>query len=173
MLDSEIQEREELYKMFNVRHVLKEKERPLTTIIKERLEDFKYDYIDKPIIYPVKNVFRGLTNLVIYAKLIYRDRDWDYCYLYEMMEFKLKRMRKHVETCYVGHTKKELRRLKTCELLLGRLVKDEYWPFNEHDCRNCNDQQLIRKFNHEEYLRKQDLELLAKYIVKYSRTWWC
>ena len=40
----------------------------------------------------MRSVIRGLRNLIAYAPLIWRDRDWDHSFLLEMLIFKLRRM---------------------------------------------------------------------------------
>lgn len=40
----------------------------------------------------VRNFFDGVSNLVTWAPIIWRDRDWDYSFLLDMLEFKLRRM---------------------------------------------------------------------------------
>ena len=42
----------------------------------------------------MKKIFRGIQNLIAYAKLIWNDRDYDHAFLYQLLSFKLSRMEK-------------------------------------------------------------------------------
>jgi hypothetical protein len=45
-----------------------------------------------PITYAYYNVKNGLKNLWLYKGVVWRTREWDYYYLGELVEFKLKQM---------------------------------------------------------------------------------
>lgn len=69
----------------------------------------------------------GIRNLWIWLPIIWKDRDWDHFYIYEILEFKLKN-----QSNYIGrmdrHTraKKDARDMLTCAELINR-VKEGYY----------------------------------------------
>jgi hypothetical protein len=63
-----------------------------------------------------------------------------------------------------------LREIKTCRLLLDRLIKDDYIPdafLGEKDHKKCK-----RMLEHSDMQNKQDVELLFRLMKKHIRTWW-
>lgn len=57
--------------------------------LRERLEsikDFYYDYL----IYPIKDVYRGFSNILKYSRIIWNDRWYDQMFTYNLLIFKLK-----------------------------------------------------------------------------------
>jgi hypothetical protein len=83
--------------------------------------------------------------------------------------------------------KKQADQMKTCIVILDRLIKEEYgdksfeefykkWPrtdgwlkkkFGKEELRDFH-----RAYNHEEYMINQDIEYLFNTMKKYIRTWW-
>lgn len=46
--------------------------------------------------YWVKDIIHGVSNIIKWAPLIYKDRDWDDHYIFEMLKFKLIQQRKEL-----------------------------------------------------------------------------
>jgi len=80
-----------------------------------------------PIADFLRNVKYGLQNLWKWKRIIYVDRDWDWAFLYQIIEFKLEQMIILQNKYGVCEDKDiivtEMRRAQT---LLKRLVEDEY-----------------------------------------------
>lgn len=84
-------------------------------------------------IYSIKT---GLTNLIKWTPTIWKDRDWDQWYLYEIFKKKLSHMEKFQrEYGNSIDSKKIAFQIKTCVLLLDRLIKDDYdeMVFKKHN----------------------------------------
>ena len=73
--------------------------------------------------------------MIKWFPIIWKDRDFDYCYFLSMMKFKLEQM----ETFFrsdntwsmgVGKTADEIKR---CILLLDRIIEDDYGSYDVHD----------------------------------------
>lgn len=114
----------------------------------------------------IHSLIQGIKNIITYLPVIWNDRQWDYNYLFKLMHRKLELMEKHYDKgAMFIPSPKVTRRIKTCRLLLKRLADEDYyqvnsWFYNKHEAHNAD------------YLQKQDLELLLKYLNKYVLYWW-
>ena len=74
-----------------------------------------------------RQIRQGIKNLIIWFPVIWKDRWWDHVFLYEIMRYKLHLMEKNLRVH--GHHVKHIEdanKIKTCVVLLDRLIKDEY-----------------------------------------------
>ena len=94
----------------------------------EKVKDF---WRMNKIIEKVKDFFRniklGIPNLIKWIPVIWGDRDWDQYFLYIILKFKLEQMVK-LQLKYGHSVNSEMyaNQMKTCILLLDRIVKDDY-----------------------------------------------
>ena len=77
--------------------------------------------------YKVKQFFRRIYNLIRWFPIIWKDQDWDYFYIFEILKFKLKNQAK-----YIGGKDRHTRAKRDAELMMlcVRLidkVQDEYY----------------------------------------------
>lgn len=107
----------------------------------------------------------GIRNVYDYFNIIWNDRDWDQVYLYKLIIFKLKRMEDAQKESGFAHDLKTAKQLKVTRLALERIYKDDYWIFGQYTFDRDGGNRLVA-------LRRQDLELFAKYFTKYSQGWW-
>jgi len=105
----------------------------------------------------IKTFFRsikyGIENLIIWAPVIWKDRDWDHWYLYKMLKFKLIRM-ENLHRKY-GHSVNSIKtadQIKICAKLLERLIEDEY---DEHVFKNHNEKWGETHFHWDECKNKK------------------
>lgn len=145
------------------------------------------------------SLWTSIKTTVVWLPIIWRDRDWDYSFLFSLLQFKLKRMEKlfRERGCHVSATK-DARRMRICCLLLGRLIDDRYMEmaFRAHGKKwgkleVCWEEPIEmwrseitpeteaqerdesrRCYKHEDYLRRQDLEYLLHLFRKYIFSWW-
>lgn len=78
----------------------------------------------------------GIRNLVRWFPVIWKDRNWDHQYIYEILHHKLNLQERHIRKHDVHvDAHKVARRIKLCVLLLKRLMKDDYYEnaFYFHD----------------------------------------
>lgn len=73
------------------------------------------------------NFRRGVKNLWVYRKLIWQTADWDYAYLLELMEFKLRRMDDAIGNGCLLHRERKAKQMRVCAELCRRIRKDEYY----------------------------------------------
>jgi len=100
--------------------------------IKYFLKNIKYEYFIEPI--------EGIKNFWKYKKVIYRDRWYDYSFLIDLLEVKIKDMRDNWKYAHYVDSEKEQETLNTlCNLI------DEYNYINDNCIqKDCNE--LMRKF---------------------------
>ena len=85
---------------------------------------------------PLVSFYDNIKRLIAWFPVIWEDRDFDYAFLFAIMQFKISNMRKlHEETRRFVNSDKVIKQLLTCEELLKRLQKDEYCAkdYEEHD----------------------------------------
>lgn len=106
------------------------------------------DFIHYDILY-------GIKNLIRWFPIIWRDRDWDWVFLAEMMEYKLRRMSENLNKNVRGE---DARQCLLCAELLKRLRADD-----------ISDKRLwyIHEIRMDEWQK-----MLGRYLGKYLRNWW-
>jgi hypothetical protein len=74
-----------------------------------------------------KELKRSIKNLWKWFPIIWRDRDWDYWYIYQIIEFKLRKQSKHIQT-NDNHTRaqKDAKDMLICANLINRVKEDYY-----------------------------------------------
>ena len=86
------------------------------------------------------NTYRAIKDGIISAwfwkKVVWKDRDWDYIFLYKILEFKLRRMSKyHRDSGHLVNNEKYARQMEKTAICLKRLIDDEYLDntFRDHE----------------------------------------
>lgn len=108
-----------------------------------------------------------IFHIWYWIPVMWGDRSWDYYYLYRLMYFKIKEMRRCICKGTRKNSKNVYHRMFVCECLLKRLMEDDYilWYKNT----------MFKTMSYAEYenkLRSADKELLFKYLSKYIEGWW-
>ena len=67
-----------------------------------------------------------IQNIIRWIPILWKDHDWDYYYLYRIIEFKLQNMYNLFTSkqSHVKHEPNHIRQLKICLLLLNRINND-------------------------------------------------
>lgn len=112
------------------------------------------------------DIWTGIKNIIRWTPVVWSDRDDDWAYLAEIMEYKLRRMSKLFKTGHHALHERDARRTLVCAELLKRLRTESYLDRNIGPPMN-------------KYTLKRDVELgnyYQKYageiIGKYLRGWW-
>ena len=125
---------------------------------------------------------RGLRSLRYWLPIIWKDRAWDWYYILFMLQKKLEQTRKFIDGSFVG-SEKEVKKIKKCELLIDRILEDDYISNPRHDeLLNASEKltpqgwrpRYIRE-KHNEWLteyRQQDLDMLFDIMRKNIKAWW-
>ena len=83
--------------------------------MKEKIKDF------------FRNIRIGVPNLIIWFPIIWKDRDWDHQFIYQIFRHKL-----HLTEQFIRHhgihinNIDDANKIKICVNLLDRLIEDEY-----------------------------------------------
>ena len=143
---------------------------------------------------------RKIKNCFEWLPIIWQDEDWQCEYLYKIMSFKIKRIRKEMTESPLQsiHIDKYIRDMKVAEELLSRMAEGEdrfYWENNYEQCEfsqkmrahgcpkdemfccpmiDCEYCMTLRKFQHQrqDAKEKADAAYLWKIMAKESKKWW-
>jgi len=143
-------------------------------------------YIEKILKFIIKNTYRtihnnidvfltSVNNLKNWFKIIWKDREWDHGYFYEIIYFKLERMLKFYEnkslvTVCEERRLRTVKQLKLTMFVLKRIIDDDYYLFEEYDRLSKINQKWALKYIKE--MQEQDMDMFNKCIKKYSPCWW-
>lgn len=68
----------------------------------------------------------GIENLIKWFPTIWKDRNWDYYFIYVILRYKLKLTEKTIRNGHHVDCEKDADKIKKCIFLLNRLIKDDY-----------------------------------------------
>jgi hypothetical protein len=74
----------------------------------------------------LKEIINGISNIIKWAPIIYKDRNWDYRYIFEMLKFKLIQQRKELVNANIHTRIEDANRYITICLNLIELIQEEY-----------------------------------------------
>jgi hypothetical protein len=147
----------------------------------------------------VYNIIQGIKNLIYWFPVIWCDRDWDYNYIIVLLYHKFRRMEKFYrgDKVYSANSLKTAKQLSVVKNLCKRLSNSNYLEnamychdkkYEEYDFEfeslgngwsklipdpNIQRSKSFRKCgNHADYMEKQDLDYLFKYMRKHIQKWW-
>lgn len=95
---------------------------------KEKWNDI-LEFLEDYIIYPIKEVYRGISNIIRYLPIIYRDRDWDYTYLLQLLHFKISNMHNYFTSDRAMDStslKATIKQLKITKDTLEKIIDGDY-----------------------------------------------
>ena len=80
-----------------------------------------------------KDLYRGIKNLLKWIPVIWKDRNWDHTFIYDILEHKLKLQSEYIGK-YGNHVtaKRDAEIMMVCVKLIQRL-KDGYYDGENHD----------------------------------------
>ncbi len=114
---------------------------------------------------------RRVAILWGWLPIIWNDYHWDYSQILKVLQYKLEQS--HKEYGKYSYAGKELKHLRTCILLLDRLVKDDYWQVNpDQECCAVTYNEFKGKIDLEQSRKEQDMALFCKLFSKHYNRWW-
>lgn len=141
--------------------------------------------------------YENVVAVIKWVPVLWGNYDWDHSYLWQIMHYKLRKMRELHETSgNSANAAQTAAQIKTAEDCLDRLIKDDYcaeeweayhkkypernWlpntsnsPFLEMAPISAEQgQELSDISSKEEALRKKDLALFCKTFEEHVRSWW-
>jgi hypothetical protein len=74
-----------------------------------------------------KEIYQGIRNLIYWFPIIWRDRDWDYRYIYDVLGAKIEKQAKYTAK-YGNHlsAKRDAEVMMTCTRLMKKVVQEYY-----------------------------------------------
>ena len=113
----------------------------------------------------------SVKNLIRWFPIIWKDRDWDDHYIWEILKFKLKNQAKYIgdNDRYVG-AKRDAEKIMLCVRLIDKL-QEEYYTMEYQDYREA-DFNFIPSSSNPEYFELDIVEKsenLDDYFKKYPR----
>ena len=114
-------------------------------------------------------IMDGISNLIKWFPLIWKDQDFDYGYLYDILYFKLGEMQKFFESgdTYSANADQYAEQIKECRRLLKRIINesvmDENWDF---------DSGFTRPLNEIYELEKEEKKLFWNMMCDNIDGWW-
>lgn len=125
-------------------------------------------------LYKVKVFFKRIRNLIRWSPVIWRDRDWDYYYVYEIIKTKIKYQIEHLK---YGEKFSEIddiryQRAQTILKLIDR-VQNEYYIELLFETESTGD--LVEDRNTIEYYYNQHAKakrVLFKMLEHNIEHWW-
>jgi len=147
-------------------------------------------------------ITQGIKNIIIWLPVIWKDRDFDHSYMYEILYFKLKNMQEFFDSdCPMcANSKRKAKQIIIAKNLCKRLIEQQYLmnalteyhkkygedSFDWHteptenpklhrlvwDWSEQQHKEFTRASNHSDYMEQQDLDYLFKHMRKYIQGWW-
>lgn len=110
----------------------------------------------------------GVKNLIKWFPLIWKDRNFDQGYLYDILYFKLGEMQKFFESDYTYSmdAKEYAKQIKECKELLYRIINESI------EDENWDGENFTISLEELGELVKQERELFWSNMCKYIDGWW-
>lgn len=113
----------------------------------------------------LRNIYKGFRNLWVWLPVVWRDRDWGWQFLAEIMTLKLLLMSAYFEKYgYVLHSERYAKQTAICAFLLKRLADDDYWQMKKFGS--------VISWKQQNAIKKADIELCFKIMSKHLQEWW-
>lgn len=108
----------------------------------------------------MKSFIRGIKNIIKWLPIIWKDRDFDYGYLLDILQFKLKAMEEFFNSndTWTKDAKKCAKQIMIVKNLVQRI--------NHNDYIDSDTYQRMK------YMQNQDLEYLGIILRKHLTSWW-
>jgi len=133
-----------------------------------------------------RSVYYGIENMFIWIPVIWGDRQFDYSYIYTVLQKKLKLMEEHYSSgeSFCSDSKKMAKQIKIARILCDRLVDSNYLDvlFKEVEDKYGDYFKLVKTkeekdayhkaFEHSRYLENQDKDYLFDFMKKKINNWW-
>ena len=131
-------------------------------------------------------ILRFLKRLPAWIKLCWNQEDWDYGYIYDLLEFKLKKLQQVIEQDTIHEPKdvnRSVRQIKICLQYLDRFRNwPEYYDYPMDDikwvegdfglCMKSTNSINEAKRKHATAYEQFNYEMFWKRFLQWHRSWW-
>lgn len=119
----------------------------------------------------IRRTVRKIKNIVRWIPILWHDEDWDYFYIYNLLQNKLLYVKKHIlEQNSHLDSKHVASRIQTAINLIDK-VKTEYYIddfIEKREMGSFSDEELIKAFKKHEKARK----VLFQFLSHNLHHWW-
>jgi hypothetical protein len=134
------------------------------------VEDIRYKVCDL-ITFFKSDLPIGFKNLIKYASIIWKDRDWDSEFLYKLIQFKLDSMaRYHKNHGHTESSEDNAKQMFECANLFSNILDDKY-ENNEDIQQLRREHKLKEAWQFEKNLRDRDKNIAFNTIRDYGDEW--
>ena len=104
-----------------------------------------YRWVRWELPYQTKYIKYGVKNLYKWFWIIWKDRDWDHHYIFEVLKFKLEKQAKHLaDVGFHNDAQRDAERIMTCVRLINKLQNEEYYDeLSESGVRSSEAIQIV------------------------------
>jgi hypothetical protein len=142
------------------------------------IEKIKEIYWSK-IGYKVRGFFTSVGNLIKWFPVIWKDRDWDDHYIFEVFKFKLEKQAKYIkEKGFHTNSDLDAKRMMLCVKLMGKVQEEfytmEYMDYEDKDFffvpTGDDIEDVLGGYYMETRLKKENLnDFFKKYPLVYKK----
>jgi len=142
------------------------------------IEKIKELYWSK-IGYKVRGFFTSIGNLIKWFPVIWKDRDWDYHYIFEVFKFKLEKQAKYIkEKGFHTNSDLDAKRMILCVKLMEKVQEEfyvmEYMDYEDKDFffvpTGDDIEDVLGGYYMETRLKKENLnDFFKKYPLVYKK----
>jgi hypothetical protein len=143
--------------------------------MKEKLSDFIWKYFKNP----VRNFSTSVGNLIKWFPVIWKDRDWDDHYIFEVFKFKLEKQSKYIkEKGFHVNSELDAKRRMLCVKLMEKVQEEfyimEYMDYEDKDFffvpTGDDIEDVLGGYYMETLLKKENLnDFFKKYPLVYKK----
>jgi hypothetical protein len=127
-----------------------------------------YRWVRWELPYQPKYIKYGVKNLYKWFWVIWKDRDFDHHYIFEVLKFKLEKQAKHLgERNWHESSKRDAEIMMTCVRLINKLQNEEYYEAY-YDSKPMNNE-MIHKCLAQHSKAKR---LLFRIMEEKIESWW-
>ena len=127
-----------------------------------------YRWVKWKLPYQHKYIKYGVKNLYKWFWIIWKDRDWDQHYIFQVLKFKLEKQAKHLaEVGYHESAQREAERMMTCVRLIEKIQEESY--YDEFYNANYRTQESLKYVIDKHNKAKR---LLFKILEERIEEWW-
>jgi hypothetical protein len=118
--------------------------------------------------YRIKQFFRNIHNIIRWFPIIWKDRDWDHYYIFEILKFKLKNQSEHIGK-YGNHISAthEAETMMLCVRLIDKVQNEFYLD----ELINI-DKVSITEIRRAQKKHDKAKQILFKLLENYIERWW-
>lgn len=122
----------------------------------------------RSIYFSIRRIIRKTKNVLRWLPIIWKDEQWDYYHIYEILKHKLIFTAEHIykHGCHIN-SKYDADRMMLCVRLIEKIQNEEYMDVLIND-----DNITMEKIDVACNKQKKAKRILFKLLENYSERWW-